>query len=130
VDKHRRECKEQADEKTCCYNQRKAGARGANWFGRGAERSSRRRRCNLADEAVAAARERFDKTWLFCRIAEGRAQLSHGEVHCVVKVAEFLLRPDPAAQFFPRYHFARIFQKAGKNFERLFLEFDPHARFA
>src|SRR5215470_2937884 len=79
------------------------------------------------NEAVATARQGFDKTRIVGRIAECFAQFVDGRVQAVVEVDERIRGPVVVAQLFPGHHFAWPLQQDGKDVKRLFLQLDAHA---
>jgi hypothetical protein len=82
------------------------------------------------DETVATARERFDESRGIGGIGQSGAQLGNGDVYGVVEVAEGLLRPNAALEFFARNDGAGIVEESRQDFQRLNLQPDSCTRFA
>jgi hypothetical protein len=81
---------------------------------------------DVGKEAIAAARDRFDKARILHGIAERLADLAHGLVEPVV-VVDHRPRPQTALKFLARHDFARPFQQRREQLEWLLLQTDPPA---
>ena len=73
-------------------------------------------------QAITAAREGFDKTWVFGGITEGVAQALDRSVQTVIEVYKGVGWPKTAVQFLSRNDFTRTLKEHGQNLEWLLLK--------
>lgn len=80
------------------------------------------RALNVGEEAVSAARERFDEAGIGGGVAEGFAQLVDRGVEAVIEIDEGVRGPESLAEFFAGDDFAWTFEKSEQDLERLLLQ--------
>jgi hypothetical protein len=76
------------------------------------------------DETVSRAGQCFDVAGRFGGIPECEAQAVHGRIEPAFKIAERLVRPEPAPHFLASDDFTRGFEKRLQDLQRLSLKPD------
>ncbi len=79
------------------------------------------RRADLADEAVAAARDRLDVAWRVGDVVERVPEAPHGAVERRVEIDD-AARPEARHEVLPRDDFARMFEQSLQHEQRLRLQ--------
>src|SRR5258708_3871071 len=79
------------------------------------------------EQAVATARQGFDKARIVCGVAQRLAQLVDGRVHAVIKGHERVSPPEPQSPLFARDHLTRPLKQHGENLERLPMQLDSYS---
>ena len=72
-------------------------------------------------------RNRLDIPRAVGGISQRRSQFSHGLVQAAIEIHKRVGRPKFSPQFLAGHHFSGMFQKEGKNLERLLLQLDSNA---
>src|SRR5260370_29606973 len=93
-------------------------------------RRGRNRLGNLGQEAVAAARDRFNEAWTLGGVAQGFAKPADGVVEAVFELDERILGPEPLLKLLPGDDLAGMLEESEQNLQRLLVEFDAHALLA
>lgn len=76
------------------------------------------------------ARDGFDKSRAFGRVAKGFAKAADGVVEAVFELAERVPRPEPLLQLLSGDNFPGMLEQSQQNLQRLFVEFDADALLA
>jgi hypothetical protein len=74
------------------------------------------------DEAIASPRQRFYKTGIFSRVAQGIAQLVHRYPQAMVEIDRGCRSPKLPLKFFSGDDLARLFQQSRQQLEGLTLQ--------
>ena len=99
-----------------------AGDSGIWRYGALAWRSFHGRKFHRSEEAISAARQRFHKAGILCRVAQRIAQPLDRGVQAVVEVHERIGGPQAAVEILPGDHFAGTLQQHGQDLKGLLLQ--------
>ena len=82
-----------------------------------------------ADEAVAAAMQRFHEPWMLGVVAQHRPQALDRRVQPMLEVDERAVGPQPVPELLAGQHFSRPLEQHRQQLERLVLQAEAHAVF-
>src|SRR5262249_35690600 len=82
-------------------------------------------RFHRRNEPITSLRDGLDKVRVFGGIAKRSPNFVHRDVEAVIEIDEGRIIPKLLGEFVPAYDVGRVFKQNQKEFERLFLQFDP-----